>query len=92
MGRVYSHAANWLTVHYTYKRKNLIRTYRQQLSDLCGLKSLLLVAISVSKRANVLIRHFDSRIFSQLFSLILWPPNYSQNYSGIIGSSLPVPL
>ena len=47
--------ANWLTLHYTYKRK---RTYRQHLSDLCGLKSLLLVAIFVSKRDDVLIPLF----------------------------------
>ena len=32
------------------------------------LKSLLLVAISVSKCTSVLICHFDSRIFSRLFS------------------------
>ena len=55
MWRVYSHAANWLTLHYTYKIKKLIRTYRQQLSDLCRLKSLLLVAISVSKRSSVIL-------------------------------------
>ena len=38
------YTANWLTVHSTYKRKKLIRTYRQQLSDLCGL-ALLLVTL-----------------------------------------------
>ena len=84
MGVSYSHAVNWLTVHYIYKSKKLIRTYRQQLSDLCGLKSLLLVAISVSKLANVLSPPFDSRIFLPIILALFLILEPSRLFSRII--------